>query len=459
MRRFHVWLAVVGLVALAGLPSQATAQGFSVNEHGSCAMGRAGTGVATPCNDGSSIFMNPAGLTQVTKGQTQISVGTTLIRPSGGFEADTGGTSDLEDHTYPIPALYVSHGFTDKFVAGIGFFAPYGLTTDWVKNDNGVLFPGRFSAYRSHIRNIFIQPTVAYQFTDRLSIGAGFDYNLSHLELQQRLDLSEVEVQPGVTFGNLGVAYGTDFADGTVEGDATSYGFHVGAKVEVTEKIFFGFRYLSRHTLDVDDGKGTFKQVNTGIILPPGNPLGLPGGTPLDAVLAPQFAPGGNLDEQKGTTELQLPEQLTLGATFKATEQLTLLFDWTMTNWEVWDEIVLKLETAGTTTLPQDYGKTYAYRIGAEYGIGSGRVIRGGFITHNAAAPDHTVNPTLPEAARSEFTVGFGTGIGSSGKLDLAYQYIDQADRRGRSRPYPAANDGVYSFNAHLFGATFTWNF
>ncbi|TFG50652.1 MAG: hypothetical protein E4H38_03190 [Gemmatimonadales bacterium] len=317
MRRFHVWLAVGALGALLGAPSLATAQGFSVNEHGSCSMGRAGTGVASPCNDGSSMVYNPAGLTQLKKGQTQISAGGTFIAPRGGFEADTGGTSDLESKTYPVPAFYLSHGFSEKFAAGIGLFAPYGLSSEWVKKSNGVLFPGRFSSYKSNIRNIYIQPTVAYKIADRISLGAGFDINMSHLELRQRLDLSEVEVQPGVTFGNLGIAYGTDFADGTVPGDATSYGFHLGTTIDVTDKIAIGFRYLSRHTVDVNDGKATFNQVNTGIILPAGNPLGAPAGTPLDAILAAEFQPGATLSSQKGTTSLQLPEQYTLGAAYK----------------------------------------------------------------------------------------------------------------------------------------------
>ena len=60
MRRFHVWLAVGGLAAFIGVPSTLPAQGFSVNEHSTCAMGRAGTAVASPCADGSAIFFNPA---------------------------------------------------------------------------------------------------------------------------------------------------------------------------------------------------------------------------------------------------------------------------------------------------------------------------------------------------------------------------------------------------------------
>jgi hypothetical protein len=44
--------------------------------------------------------------------------------------------------------------------------------------------------------------------------------------------------------------------------------------------------------------------------------------------------------------------------------------------------------------------------------------------------------------------------------VDLAYQYIDQADRRGRTTdggqaaPTVAVNNGLYTFHAHLFGAT-----
>ncbi|HWA15250.1 MAG TPA: hypothetical protein VG817_02370, partial [Gemmatimonadales bacterium] len=65
----------------------------------------------------------------------------------------------------------------------------------------------------------------------------------------------------------------------------------------------------------------------------------------------------------------------------------------------------------------------------------------------------------LPEGARAEFTAGLGTRIGGSGHVDLAYQYIDQADRRGRTGPHGTPNNGLYKFNAHLFGATFTWTF
>lgn len=460
MQRFHVWLAVGGVVALTGLAAPLAAQGFSVNEHSTCAMGRAGTATAMPCPDGSAIVFNPAGLASLGKGNTVVSIGGTFIAPSGGFTEDaTGLKSDLNDRVYPVPSVYLTHGFSDKLGAGIGLFAPYGLTTDWPKDAIG-----RFSSYKSVIRNIYVQPTLAYKIGQYVKIGAGFDINFVHLELRQRVDLSEQNTTtPGVTFGNLGIPAGTDFADGKVSGSKTGFGWHAGLIIEPTDRISLGVRYLSRQKVDDIEGDAEFKQVNTGILIPPGSPLlaafGVPAGTPLDAVLATQFQPGGPLVDQGGATTIRLPEQLSIGVIFRPTDRLRLLADWGLQNWEVWDEIVLDFEILPTQVLPQDFKKTNSWRFGGEYDIGPTSVVRLGYLTHSAAAPDKTVTSILPEAARSEFTVGFGTRLGAAGHVDLAYQYIDQADRRGRSGGPGTVNDGIYEFKAHLFGATFTWNF
>lgn len=460
MRRYHVWLAIGGMAALWGNPTTLGAQGFSVNEHGTCAMGRAGTGVAAPCDDGSAMFFNPAGVASVPQGRTQISVGGTFIAPSGGFTQDaTGLRSDLNDRVFPVPTLFLTHGFSDRFGAGLGVFAPYGLTTDWPKDALG-----RFSSYKSVIRNIYVQPTVAARLGKYLKVGGGFDINFLHLELNQRADLSEQNTTtPGVTFGNLGIPAGTDFADANITGSKTGFGFHLGLIIQPTDRLSFGARYLSRQKVDDIDGDAKFTQVNTNILIPPGSPLiaalGVPAGTPLDAVLAPQFQTGGPLVDQGGATGVRLPEQLTLGVAFRPTDKLQLLFDYGMQNWEVWDEVVLDFEILGPTTLPQDFKRTHSWRFGGEYDVGTSSVVRAGFLTHSGAAPDNNVTSTLPEGGRTEFTVGFGTRLGGSGHVDLAYQYIDQADRRGRSREAGTPNDGIYEFKAHLFGATFTWNF
>ena len=41
-------------------------------------------------------------------------------------------------------------------------------------------------------------------------------------------------------------------------------------------RLSFGARYLSEQTIDIDDGHAKVEQVETGLVLGPGNPLGLP---------------------------------------------------------------------------------------------------------------------------------------------------------------------------------------
>jgi long-chain fatty acid transport protein len=76
------------------------------------------------------------------------------------------------------------------------------------------------------------------------------------------------------------------------------------------------------------------------------------------------------------------------------------------------------------------------------------------------------VTPLLPEGNRLEGTVGVGIKLLPQLRLDLAYQYLDQQDRRGRVvdppagvAPTPAMNTGLYSFKANLFGASLALGF
>jgi long-chain fatty acid transport protein len=459
MRRFHVWLAVGGLAALTGVPISLSAQGFSVNEHSTCAMGRAGTAVASPCADGSAIFFNPAGVASMEKGKTTISAGGTGIAPRGGFTDDaTGLKSKMNNKLYPVPAIYVNHGFSDKVSAGIGMFAPYGLTTDWPTTSQG-----RFLGYKSVIQAIYVQPTVAVNLGKMLQLGAGFDLNFFHVQLRQRVDLSTqllpAPAPPGATFGNIGIPVGTDFADVNLTGNATGVGYNVGAIFKPTERVSLGLRYLSRQKIKVDNASAKIAQVTTGIVLPAGNPLGAPAGTPLDAILAAQFSGSGPLQNQGGSTAIRMPEQLVGGIMIKPIDKLKLLFDVSWTNWTVFDTLAITTDKLPRSVIPENFGSTTAWRYGAEYEVTPTTVIRAGYLFHNAAEPTGSVTPNLPEGSRAEFTIGIGANLGSGLHGDLAYQYINQQDRRGRTVPFGQPDNGLYTFKANLFGAMLTYTF
>lgn len=451
MRRYHVWLAVGGLAALLGVPVSLRAQGYSVNEHGTCAMARGGTATASPCADGSAIFYNPAGLAALRKGRGVVSVGGTGILASGGFKNDLGPEDDLKRKVIPVPHLYFAYGLTDRVAAGIGLFAPYGLETNWDESAQG-----RFRGYESRIRNINIQPTLAVRLHPRIDFGAGFNYNFSHVRLRQHLDLSEQAVPAGLfppnvqTFADVGILSGTDFADADLHGNGHSVGYHLGVIFRPVDRVSLGVRYLSRQRSEINSATAEFTQINTNILL---------GGQPLDAQLAPQFGAGAPLGTQNGKTVLRLPEQLSFGAAVDVTPKFRALVDLVTTNWTVFDTLVIDLAEAGRISLPQDDKRTWAFRIGGEYAVSPSTTLRAGYINHGAAAPDQTVTPNLPEGPRAEFTGGVGTRLGQKLQVALAYQYIKQQKRRGRIVSDPAVTNGLFTFNAHLFGATFTYSF
>src|SRR3989475_11734290 len=116
MRRYALsalWLS------FAAVPALLAAQGFGIYEQGACSMGRAGTGVAAPCTDGSAIFFNPAGLAGLKGGRA--TVGLTLLDVEGGFTDDIfQNTTKLNDPFLAIPQVYVAYGVTPKLGVGIG---------------------------------------------------------------------------------------------------------------------------------------------------------------------------------------------------------------------------------------------------------------------------------------------------------------------------------------------------
>jgi len=471
MRRF-VWLL------LAGVPSVLGAQGFAVYEHNACTMGRASTGVASPCSDGSGILFNPATIADLSG--THVSAGWLFISASGGFTPDPGvyasdAKTNMTTGVFNVPNAYITHTF-DKIAVGLGVFIPYGLGTAWCVDNgscsNGVFsfasnpqpnvnFAGRFSGYKTDLRAVYIQPTVAFPLTKKLNFGFGVDFIDSKIELHERADLSTQQVpgQPaGVTFAALGIAPYTDFADAGLSANGTGVTWHLGLSYKANADLSFGLRFLAGRQIRYD-GNAKFTQVNTNIILPPNNPLGLPGGTPLDAVLSGLFTPGAALASDTARTSINLPSQLVVGFAYKMTPKLMLLGDFQYTYWNSFDQLVIEFPTDSTRTIAQNenYNNTVDLRIGADYTYNDKLNFRLGYLYNTAASPSETVTPLLPEGSRNEITGGVGYAITKALRADVAYQYIKQQDRRGRLVVGP--NTGVYEFSASLVGLGLAYSF
>ena len=254
--RSALWLCL-------GVPAGLGAQGFGVYEHGTCAMGRAGVTAANPCNDGSAIFFNPAGLASLTG--WKVTAGGTLILPTGSFTRDlTQIETEAPKQSYLVPHIYVARRMSEDFALGFGVFAPYGLGTKWPSDQS---FEGRFLGYNTNLKSIYFQPTAAYKVNDKFQVGVGFAYIHASVELRQRIDLStqpvpSASVPPGTRFSALGIREGTDFGDAALEASGSGFAVNFGATWKITPKLTIGGHWLTKRTIAFD-GTVDFEQVLT----------------------------------------------------------------------------------------------------------------------------------------------------------------------------------------------------
>jgi long-chain fatty acid transport protein len=454
-------ICAILLYAFSSCASPLFAQGYGLYEQGACAVARGGAAVAAPCDDGSSIFFNPAGL--AFESGTILSGGGTIISPRGSFTADmTRRVSSLHERNYIAATIYFRKDLGRRAAFGLGLFAPYGLTTDWPADSEG-----RFLSYKGLLESIYLQPTVAWRVHERVALGAGID--ITHLRVQQRrrVDMSTQPLPgaPHLTFAALGVPAGTDFADLDFTGNQIHVGFHAGVLVRPHHRVAFGARFLSGQKIDIKDGTLQTKQIPTGFRT--GAPLpGVPAGTPLDSLLGSAFAHGGPLSTgQRASVTVVLPAQFVMGGAVRVNDAFSLLADYRFSNWSAFDVLELRTEFASPSVIIQHFRDTHGVHVGAEYAVRDGTAVRAGFATNTAAAPDQTVTPQLPEAERVQLSAGVGQRLTNGLWIDFYYLHVLQDDRRGRTNdgglavPTTALNDGVYRFRANLYGASLVFRF
>jgi long-chain fatty acid transport protein len=467
------WLTGIALCSLpAVVPTHsAQAQGFGLNELGSCAIARGFAATSAPCDDASTIYWNPAAATKLSG--LSFYGGASAIAVKGAFTADSTGRRDAGDVPVEYPP-FVALNWTPashRYALGVAAYVPYGLTSQW-----GQDFVGRFSAQKAALQSIYVQPNVAFDVVPgKLSIGGGPTFDWAQLELRQSIDLSTNQAQPGVTFAQLGIEPRTEFARAQVKGSATGVGYNLGLHWQAAPTISLGARYLSKVKFKFDDADATFTQVNTGLNLYPGSPL-LPAGTPpglivpLDPVLAGQFTGNGLLKPgQKARTQLEFPAQIQAGIAYTG-RATTLSVDYAMIQWTSFETLPVDFGATSplSRTLIEDFKNSNSIRVGLDHRFGSGMggtvdeigAISGrlGFAYAQTPAPDETVTPLLPDMDRFNFMGGLGIPVTKSLTIDASYLRVETEGRRGRviertstSQTAANLNGGSYSLSANIF--------
>jgi long-chain fatty acid transport protein len=465
-------LAVIASLALAA-PAAAHAQAFGINEIGTCAASRAFAVTGSPCKDASAIFWNPGATIGGTKGWSFLA-GAAAIIIDGSFEQDT----TFREYKGDVPTAIVPHVFANyqpansKFSYGLGVYVPYGLTSQWRDS-----FPGRFLAKKAALSALYIQPNIAYQINDKWSVGGGPVIGRSSIELVQAIDLSSQLAAPGVTFAQLGIAARTEFARANLKGDAMAYGAHIGFFGKPAPDWTIGVRFLTPLEFEYNDAKATFAQVNTGLVLPPGNPICFPAGTnpicagnpnatvAVDALVAPSFAT--TLAAQGVKTKITHPAQIQGGFGYSGFKDWLVSADYAWTGWRRFKELPITF-TGGATSrvLFQDYNNTSSLRISGQRQFTGGAQLRLGFAGVASAAPDETVTPLLPEQDRAYVSIGGEYPLMKGWAVEGAYLRVMGPGKRGRidertarTQTATALNSGKYELSANVLSISIKANY
>lgn len=392
----------------------AFAAGFALYEfsaRGNAMGGAVLAGEAEPA----SLALNPALITQLPGKQVQLSA--TLVTAKIEDVEYGSAKTDTDRGWWPLPALYYTQQLNDKWWLGLGAFTRFGLTNDY--SDRGWM--GAKSLYHVGVVTYTVQPTVAYQATDRLSVSAGLE--VQYLNFTEKIRIGAPNF----------------YSDLDLDGDSVSWSGMLAFFYNANEKVNFGgsFRMRNDHSVRGPNKYGT-------------NML-------------------GKNDTGDFWGDITFPAQLALGASYKPTDKWLFEFNWTNVFWSCFRSIDIYFDHRpddGNYGLmggdPKANMKQYqdAYRIGigAEYTLNDKTKLRGSFIFDKSPLNQQFLDVMLP--ADDRYIVGLGAGfdLGKNVLLDLSYNILFVQGVSGVAADHTTPVHFKDS-QSHLFGLSVRYTF
>jgi len=463
-------LMLVAALTLQGTPLFAS--GFQLVEQNASGLGTAHSGDAAAAEDASTIFFNPAGMTRLK--------GTQIAIAGNGIDISTVFTDRLSTRPYlpstpPLPVsatlgttggnaggwnfvpnAYISWQASSKAWIGVGVGAPFGLPTEW---ESG--FMGRFHAIKSNVKTINVQPSVAFQLSQAVSIGVGANWQHLTATLTQSVPYGGIAVGAASPYGpaavggilaQMGGPAGL-YTEGvsTLDGSSNAWGWNAGLMFS-GEKARLGLTYRSKIKHDV---VGTLDFGGAPSFVEEG-PLG-----PLGAGLNQALASG------PAHTDITMPDIFSAGAAFNASDKLEFLADWTWTNWSVIPELaIFRVGGPEVSTVPLKFQDTWRAGLGANFRVKPSLKLRFGVAYDKSPVQDQYRTPRLPDADRTWVATGLQFKMGKKGAFDIGYAHIfvkdatSQLPNQGAVGAPPQGNlIGTYNENVNIVSAQFTIGF
>ncbi len=312
---------------------------------------------------------------------SQLYSGTTPFR----LNPQQGPVGEIGQDGAFVPSSYSAYQLSDRLWVGLATGAPWGLRSK-AENFNSA---GQIYGRSSKVRSYNASPSIAYQVTPWLSLGAAAQIQYFKVELKQASPFAGQQGLPAL----LAVT-APNAPSSILEGFDVSYGYRLGATITPWAGGSFGIGYRSmiRHELSGD------------LTLP--TPIGTGVDLPIRA-------------------NLTLPESVLIGFSQQIVPGLQVHLGYEWTNWSRFNRIPVRSTTTGQTltSLNFEYSDAHYFSAGLEYAFSPSLTVRGGVSYEQSAVTDRVRTTRISDNDRLGVSAGVGYRYSDRLTLDVSYAH------------------------------------
>jgi long-chain fatty acid transport protein len=369
----------------------ADAAGFYVQEQSVKGFGRANSGEVADQGP-SSLWWNPAAIAGTRKAEATF--GAIAIVPRG--EVDDAGTqidrpgvpavpvggaplrrNPILSGAAPNSAFAIPLG--DRIAIGLAITSPFSFTSDYDPAGRQ-----RYSAIRSRLLTLDVQPSLAVAATDWLSVGAALNVEYSDAWLSNALP----NLAPNSPDGRL-----------RLTGSGWDLGWSAGLQLRPSRRATLGIAYKSavKHKIE--------------------------GPVEISGLAGPLASRNVKADT---VARFTTPWQLIVGARLGLGKDLTLNAQATRFGWSKFDRI--EVAAPVNNALEQNYKNTWALSVGIDQELGDRLTVRAGIQVDPTPTRDVSRIARVPDGDRIDFTTGATFKMSDRFAIDAAAGYVSIGD-------------------------------
>lgn len=391
--RFLRFILIFSLINIAFFADTAFAAAFQIYELGTPIIGTAAVGQAAVANDASTSYFNPAGMTQLST--SQFMLGSEIILPNTHFSI--GNTNTISGNNggdagsfSPGLGIYYVYSYSPKLKLGLSLTSPY--YGDLNYNDGWV---GRYNVQQTYLYTLNLNPSIAYEVTRWLSLGAGVSVEYANLSQTVAIPVSS-----------------TEDGQADIKTDNFAPGFNVGAMITPSRLTRIGIAYRSRITHDLE-GDTTFLKLST---------------------------------VPSTSTTMIMPQNVIISLVQGVTDKFNVLGELGWANWSTMQSSVVIIDGYSAVT-DLDWHDTYRVGLGGQYKILPAITLQTGVSYDSSPTSASNRTPDLPMDRQIRAALGVIYTVIPAIQLGFSYEYINFGEADIDNSSANGTLEGSYSKN------------